>query len=332
MKAIPFVSSVLGPEQRVILGEGPIFFRGRLLTTDARRSLIRSSDLESGETENIDLAQLLRDQGLIADSAPNPILGSIARAEDGRLLAAMATGIYLFDFDSGSMTEFSHPEKARIECGPHYNDGKVGPDGAFYVGGMIGGQEGAGRLLRIAGDGSFTEALTGAPPLTTPNGMHWMATAEPHVWDFYYVCSQYPAIQHYRHDTTSGIIDRRPDLIQLPRSTFGFLDGMTGTHNGLLILALYLPNEYGCIVVDTRTGEIIERIVTDAPQTTSVAMHGDRAYITSAAQEYTEQDYAEYPRAGAIFRCSMDFAEHPLLREAREAVPQSSWDFSFGSR
>jgi sugar lactone lactonase YvrE len=329
MNAFPFVSSNLGPDERVILGEGPIFFGDRLLTTDARRSLIRSTDPLTGVTQNIDLAKLLRAQNLIPADAANPVLGCIASTEDGRLLAAMATGIYLVDLQTSTMSEFSHPEAERVVCGPHYNDGKVGPDGAFYVGGMIGGEFGAGRLLRIAGDGSYSEPLVGAPPLTTPNGMHWFATEDPNVWDFFYVCSQYPAIQRYRHDLGAGKMTRQDDLISLPNEEFGFLDGMTGTDDALLILALYMPVEYGCIVIDTQTGKIIERISTGVPQTTSVAIREHTLFITSAAQEYTATDYEKFPFAGSILRGFLEQADASQLREAREDTVASGWQFSF---
>jgi sugar lactone lactonase YvrE len=229
------------------------------------------------------------------------------------------------------MCEFSHPEADRIAASPHYNDGKIGPDGAFYVGGMIGGVEGAGRLLRIAGDGSFSEPQVGAPPLTTPNGMHWMPTDSPSVWEFFYVCSQYPAIQRYLHDLETGKMTRQDDLIPLPRETFGYLDGMTGTQNGLLILALYKPVDYGCVVIDTATAKIIERISTTAPQTTSAIMHGSTIYVTTAAQEYGDSDYAEFPHAGDVFRCSARDAEHSLLRSATESTVQSGWVFRFSA-
>ena len=331
MQADLFVSPKLSPNSsegsRVILGEGPVVLGDRLLTTDARRSLIRSTDLSSGQTEDIDLAAILRDSDLIPREAPNPVLGSLGPTRDGKLLTALATGIYLFDPAKRSMTELTHPEAERHAERPHYNDGKIGPDGAFYVGGMIGGREGAGRLLRIAPDGSFTEPQRGNPPLTTPNGLHWFATDSPDVWDFYYVCSQYPAIQRYRHTLSTGEMVREADLISLPRDTFGYLDGMAGTSNGLLILALYLPVEYGCIVVDTRTGSIVERISTGVPQTTSVALRGGEIYITTAAQEYGDAEFAQFPNAGGIFRCFAQDAESELLRAAREDTVASGFRF-----
>lgn len=327
MQASLFVSPNLASGRRVALGEGPVILGDRLLTTDAIGCLIRSTDLRTAQTEDVDLAEILRTSGQIPRDAPNPVLGCLAPTAEGRLLAATARGIYEVDLEARTMTAFTHPEDSRRADAPHYNDGKVGPDGAFYVGGMIEGREGAGRLLRVAPDGSFSEPQVGNPPLTTPNGLHWFATESPDVWDFYYVCSQYPAIQRYRHTLSTGQMLREPDLISLPNETYGYLDGMTGTSNGLLILALWMPAEDGCIVVDTRTGSIVERISTGVPQTTSVAMRGAEIYITSAAAGYSDEELERYPNAGGIFRCSATAAESALLRAAREDTVAAAWRF-----
>ncbi|HWD41342.1 MAG TPA: SMP-30/gluconolactonase/LRE family protein [Fimbriimonas sp.] len=320
MVASPFVSPHLQGGGRVILGEGPLVLGSQLFSTDARRCLLRRTALTSGLTEDIDLAILLRKEGLIEESA-TPILGCVAPMAGGGLLAAIASGIYLFDLDTRRIRHFTHPEEDRQHLGPHYNDGKVGPDGCFYVGGMIGGMHGAGRLWRVAPDGSFTLPHVDNPPLTTPNGMHWFPTADPDVWDFYYVCSQYPAIQRYEHRLSEGVMSRKPDLVSLPFEEFGYLDGMTGSGNGLLFLCLYLPREYGAIVVDRESGEIVERISTDAPQTTSAAIAGSELYITSAAQGYTEEDFERHPNAGSIYRCLLRDSTVTKVREARGTAP-----------
>jgi sugar lactone lactonase YvrE len=318
MIAVPFVGPELGGGARVILGEGPVVFGDRLLSTDARRCLLRSTDFATGRTVNLDLAAILLRQGLWALDAPTPVLGCVAPTTTSRLLAATSVGLVLLDLATQTVTPFAHPEAERKSLGAYYNDGKAGPDAAFYVGGMT-GREGEGRLLRIAADGSVSEPLIDGPALTTPNGMHWFPTDDRNVWDFYYICSNYPAIQHYEHRLLEAKMFRQNDLISLPQERFGYLDGMTGADNGLLFLALYEAPEFGCIVVDRQTGTILDRIETTAPQTTSIALHGDVAYVTSAAQGYTEAEFAASPNAGAVFRCNLGDSTHAKVRECRSA-------------
>jgi len=179
----------------------------------------------------------------------------------------------------------------------------------------------------VAPDGAISEPLVDAPPLTTPNGLHWYPTDDPDVWDFYYVCSNYPGVQFYEHRLSEGKMFRRPDVLSLPQKQFGYLDGMTGSDNEVLILALYESPEPGCIVFDRLTGEILDRVFTTAPQTTSVALNGDLLYVTSAAQGYTDRDFADFPDAGAVFRCSFQDSAHPKVRAAAAVPP-----FAFETR
>lgn|GEM_PF-4164128 len=303
MKATVFVNPTLEDGQRIVLGEGPIVFQDHLISTDARRALLRRTNLQTGETQNTKVG--------------DPILGCAAPTEDAQLLVALTAGIFKYHPETQDLSPLAHPEENR---GAYYNDGKIGPDGAFYVGGMT-GKEGEGRLLRISPEGAYTEPLEDAPPLTTPNGLHWFPTEDPGVWDFYYVCSHYPAIQRYKHHLPTGKMARQDDLVRLPKAEFGYLDGMTGSANHLLFLALYESREYGCLAIDSLTGEILERIETNAPQTTSVALHGDTLFITSASQHYESKDFEKHPNAGAIFKAQLSEANHPRVREARSTEP-----------
>jgi sugar lactone lactonase YvrE len=315
----PFVPPFHANGDRVKLGEGPISFRGRLATTDAARGILRLTDLTSALTEEISFPELLASQGFIKTGDPQ-ILGCVAETEDGRVLAALSAGIFFFDPDTQKLSLLAHPEADRPDG--RYNDGKVGPDGAFYVGGMT-GREGEGRFWRVSANGKYVQPLKGAPPLTTPNGLHWSPTADPDVWDFYYVCSHYPGIQRYRHTLSSNIVERQKDLISLPQEKFGYLDGMAGSSNGLLFLCLY-QGYCGCIVADSASGSIIEEISTGAPQTTSAAIIDGALYITSAAQEYTASDFEKYPNAGAVFRCDLAGSS---VAEVREAMAKPAFKF-----
>ena len=68
-------------------------------------------------------------------------VGCMAISESGRVLVGMEDGVYWLD----TMTLAHQPIKLK---GERFNDGKVGPDGAFYLGTV--GANGSGAFYRLA--------------------------------------------------------------------------------------------------------------------------------------------------------------------------------------
>jgi len=125
---------------RCSLGECPVW--------DDRRELIFFVDA-IGQAIH---AVRLDGTGLQTWPMPKPV-GSIGLAESGRLIVALWHDLVLFDVDSASLTQFSkltdEPSTNR------FNDGKVGPDGAFWVGTMNLSipRRPIGSLFRLTWDG-----------------------------------------------------------------------------------------------------------------------------------------------------------------------------------
>lgn len=97
-------------------------------------------------------------------------ISCIGLTEGGDLLVAGISGIWRFGPEDGARVLWAQfpPQGA----GMRPNDGKIGPDGAFWVGTMEDRDDrGAkGSLFRFAADGSVRQALSG---LVTPNGLEW---------------------------------------------------------------------------------------------------------------------------------------------------------------
>ena len=138
------------------LGESPVW--------DDRRELLFFVDILAPAIHAIRL------DGSGLRTWPMPaVVGSVGLRQDGRLIAALKHDLALFDPESGSLQPFARlppdePPSTRL------NDGKVGPDGAFWVGTMhdVPEREPIGALYRVAPDGSVTRQIEG---LKVSNGL-----------------------------------------------------------------------------------------------------------------------------------------------------------------
>jgi len=238
---------------RAALGEGPLWdYRENLLYfVDIEGKSIRRYDPETKQEQVIPTPQLV---------------GTLGLCRDGRLLAALEDGIY---FTDGETFDLAH-EKCEIK-GFRFNDGKVGPDGRFYVGTMS--KEGDGAFYRLDTDGSLTKLFGG---VYTSNGLAWSLDAKT----FYYIDTHYKRIDAFNFDKEKG-------TIQGGKTVYDFgdehPDGMSIDSNGNLNVAVW--GSYKVMVVNPTTGELLRTIKTPARQTSCTAFGGKdlkTMFITSA--------------------------------------------------
>ncbi len=102
---------------------------------------------------------------------PEPA-ASLALCDSGRLLVALTRAVHVFDPADGSLRLFAEVEHGRP--GNRLNDGKVAPDGSFWVGSMDEATKSqpTGALYQVRPDGSVHRQLDG---LVTSNGLAWSA-------------------------------------------------------------------------------------------------------------------------------------------------------------
>jgi sugar lactone lactonase YvrE len=139
------------------LGESPVWDadKGRLLWCDIEEAAVMAADPKGGITDRW--------------TFPGKV-GSFGICESGRLVVGVAREVLLFNPADGARRLLcalpDEPEVNRL------NDGKVGPDGAFWVGTMDDRpvREPRGTLYRITADGKAEKKLTG---MTVPNGLAW---------------------------------------------------------------------------------------------------------------------------------------------------------------
>jgi sugar lactone lactonase YvrE len=155
---------VLSPFERVIdvdlaLGEGPVW--------DEERQALWFVDILAPALYRLDWPS----RALTRHAMPSPI-GSLGLADGARLIVALRTGVYLFDPRDESLRFLVHPEPDRPMN--RMNDGKVGPDGSFFVGSMHDAvpRQPTGALYRVTPEGA---AIRVVGDVNISNGLAWTA-------------------------------------------------------------------------------------------------------------------------------------------------------------
>lgn len=144
-------------------------------------------------------------------------IGSIGLTIDKKIIVALRTGVHIFDPATGEFRFLAHPEPDSAIN--RLNDGKVGPDGCFWVGSMHEAKprEPTGALYRITPSGECTRIATG---LTVSNGLAW----SPDGKTLYHANSRPSAINAYDFEPASGAA-QNPRLFAAPDEETGFPDG-----------------------------------------------------------------------------------------------------------
>jgi len=140
------------------LGEGPAF--------DERRNALWYCDIVARAIHRHDL-----DTGAVATFTFPSEVGSLGLTESGRLVVALRHEVGLFDPADGSFRRIAAIEEER-GADTRLNDGKVGPDGAFWVGTMDDrdqpAKEPIGALYRVDASGRVEMKVAG---LIVSNGL-----------------------------------------------------------------------------------------------------------------------------------------------------------------
>ena len=256
--------------RRLTVGESPLWDErtGTFYTVDIRGKCIREMDWSTGEIRQIDLPQQV---------------GCIVLTEEGQLLAAMEDGVYLVESD-GTVRKVSGEVQI---FGRRFNDGKVGPDGRFYVGTTDVRCEGA--FYRMDHDGSMTLLFD---RVGVSNGLAWSADGKT----MYYCDSNTKLVEAFDFCAETGTLSNRRTVLEMPFET-GIFDGMAIDAEGQLWVAVW---DGACILrVNPETKTVTDRIDMPVSRTACCAFAGeklDRMVITSAAFEKEDE-----PMAGNTF-------------------------------
>lgn len=249
--------------ENCIVGEGPLWDprTGSLWQVDIRGQCLYR--FQGGSVEKILLPQRV---------------GCMALCDDGNILAAMEDGVYRVD----TMECVHQPVKIK---GDRFNDGKVGPDGAFYLG--TSAADGKGAFYRLK-DGILTELFDGC---ACSNGLDWTADGKT----MYYIDTPRQMVEIFDFHAETGTISNRRKFVDIP-ARWGKPDGMTLDEAGDLWVALW--DGGGVLHIDKDTGKVLEKLEIPCKKASCCSFGGEdmqTLFITSAAFEDPD------PQAGKTF-------------------------------
>lgn len=263
-----------------LLGEGPLWDveSERLYFIDSLGKRVFRCTEEGGEMR--------------AWTVPEAI-GSMALAQDGSAIVALADGFHRLDLESGDLVALADPEPDRP--GNRLNDGKVDPAGRFVCGSMdMGEAEPTGTLWQLGTDLGLRALDEG---IICSNGPCW----SPDGGTLYFADSFRGTIYAYDYDAATGEAGGRRVFAQMDGARGGAPDGATVDSEGCV---------WSCGVFDGRIfryapdGSLDRVIEMPVCKITSLAFGGrdlDRLFVTSMAEPPLPKYPGDGPLRGSVF-------------------------------
>ncbi|WP_298723734.1 SMP-30/gluconolactonase/LRE family protein [uncultured Ferrovibrio sp.] len=270
----------------LILGESPVWDmrRQRLWFVDILAPSIHSLDPVTGDVQHFKMPAAV---------------GSIGLAKGGRLIVALRTGVHLFDPKSEKLEFLVHPEPDLHMN--RLNDGKVGPDGCFWVGSMHDAipRQPTAALYRITPDGGCTRVVEG---VRASNGLAWSPDSKV----MYHADSRAPDIRAYDFDIRTGNLSNVRTLAA-PDEALGLPDGAAVDTDG---------NYWSAGITSGRlnkfspSGELLESIELPVPAPTMPCFGGPdmkTMFITSLDKQVGDRMYP-----GTLIACETNAVGVPV--------------------
>ncbi|WP_421723570.1 SMP-30/gluconolactonase/LRE family protein [Bauldia sp.] len=245
---------------RCELGEGPVY--------DDRRNALWYCDIVGRRLHCFELAS---EQTRHWDFETE--VGSLGLADSGRLVVALRDTVGLFDPDQEHFDELASIEKDKPET--RLNDGKVGPDGAFWVGTMDDrpDRQPIGALYRVDAGGYVERKVT---DVTISNGLAF----SPDGTVMYHADSRGPWIDTWVFDPNTGAITDRKRFAE-PGDSVGRPDGGATDSEGYYWSA---GVSAGRLNRFSPTGELVESYPMPVAAPTMPCFGGeglDKVFVTS---------------------------------------------------
>lgn len=268
----------------LLVGESPLWdeLSQKLYFVDIRGRAYYTMEGLSGKCSKTDVPQWL---------------GCMALCRNGDVLLGMEDAVYRRKSD-GTLTPAHAPVKIK---GDRFNDGKVGPDGCYYVG--TAGANYSGAFYRLQ-NGILTELFDGCG---CSNGLDWSADGS----QLYYCDSPTQKLERFTFSAADHTVSNRKWIADIDPA-LGTGDGMAIDAEGNLWVAVW--GGYCVLYIEAATGKILKKIPVPVKQVSSCCFAGEDLrdlIITTAA---VRTDLTEQPLAGRVFRYRADVAGVPINR------------------
>jgi len=278
---------------RALTGESPVW--------DAPNNALWWVDIPAALVFRMDLAsRAVRDWKM-----PGPP-GAVALTEDERIVVALPNGVHLFHPETGKLELVVDPEPERPLN--RLNDGKVGPDGAYWVGSMAdhAGASPDGALYRVTRDGRFTKLLDG---LAVSNGLAWSADGRT----MFHTDTRGPWLDRWDFDPATGAVANRTRIATF-KNEDGRPDGAATDMEGGYWSAGVSAS---CLNRFDRDGRLTAKVVLPFPRPTMVAFGGPdmrTLFVTCQAKDQPDEAFTGAYPPGGIFAARVDVPGVPIGR------------------
>lgn len=221
----------------------------------------------------------------------NEMLGAAVPTTSGKLVLALESGLASFTMETETITPLHILENKDPQM--RFNDGKVAPNGAFFIGTMHKKfVPNNGNLYQV---NEKLESNILIKETTISNGMSWTSDAKT----FYFIDS--PTFEVRSYDYVAGSIFNGKTAFKIPEN-YGSPDGMCIDKENMLWIAHWGGN---CIRRwNPITGKVLEEVFIPAPHITSCCFGGkdlNTLYITSARSGLSKEQLKEFPLSGGLF-------------------------------
>jgi sugar lactone lactonase YvrE len=229
------------------------------------------------------------------------VVGSFGLCLSGRLVVALRHRVVLFDPRTDEIEDLTdavdEPSTNRL------NDGKVGPDGCFWVGSMDERpqREKCGALYRVTPNGRIERKAEG---YAVSNGLAW----SPDGRVMYHSDSTAGTIEAWDFEARSGGMSNHRLLATLT-SDEGRPDGAAVDVNGDYWSA---GPSAGCLNRFSPSGKLLEKLAFPVPGPTMPCFAEHSLYVTSLREGKSPEMLERFPILGGLFRAAAPVLGAPV--------------------